>query len=104
MNAKFTRLARRLLIFNLLLQLFDGVMSYQVLSAGVGESNPLIYTAIVNWGVILGLFYHKILACTLLVLIFVVGRRRQLLATQALAITASVYTCFGLVCLWALLS
>ena len=34
MNAQFTRLARRLLIFNLLLQLFDGVMSYQVLSAG----------------------------------------------------------------------
>jgi hypothetical protein len=104
MNAKFARLARCLLILNLLLQLFDGVMSYRVLSAGVGESNPLIHTTIVNWGVIQGLFYHKILACVLLILIFVVGRRRELLATQALAITASVYTCFGLVCLWALLS
>ena len=104
MSPKFARLARRLLILNLLLQVFDGVMSYEVLSAGVGESNPLIHTAIVNWGVILGLFYHKILACVLLILIFVVGRKRELLATQALAITASVYTCFGLVCLWALLS
>ena len=104
MNAQFTRLARRLLIFNLFLQLFDGLMSYQVLSAGAAESNPLIHTAILNWGVILGLFYHKILACVLLVLIFVVGRRRQLLATQALAITATVYGCFGIVCIWVLLT
>ncbi len=104
MNAQFTRVAWRLLVFNLLLQFFDGLMSYQVLSAGAAESNPIVDAAILNWGVILGLFYHKILACVLLVLIFVVGRRRQLLATQALAITASVYTCFGFVCLWALLT
>lgn len=104
MNPAFTRLAWRLLIFNLFLQVFDGLISYQVLSADVAESNPLVDVAIVNWDVILGLFYHKSLACVLLLLIFVLGRRRQLLATQALAITATIYTCFGLVCLWTLLS
>jgi hypothetical protein len=102
MNPALTRLAWRLLIFNLLLQFSDGLISYRVLTAGVAESNPLVDAAIANWGVILGLFYHKILACILLLLIFVVGRRRQLLATQALTITATVYGCFGLVCLWAL--
>jgi uncharacterized protein DUF5658 len=93
---------RRLLIFNLLLQVFDGFLSYQVLSAGAAEANPLIHAVIISWGAIWGLLYHKALACLLLVLIFAFRHRRQLLTVQALAITASVYTCFGLFCLWEL--
>ena len=93
----------RLLILNLLLQLFDGVLSYRVLSAGAAEVNPLIEVAVTNWGAVWGVVYHKLLACVLLLLIFAFRNRRQLLTAQALTITASVYTCFGLFCIWQLL-
>jgi hypothetical protein len=102
MSLPFGSVARRLLIINLLLKLFDGFISYQVLSEGAAEANPLIDAVIINWGAIWGLFYHKALACVLLLLIFAFRHRRQLLTVQALAITASVYTCFGLFCLWEL--
>src|SRR2546426_709520 len=97
------RVVRRLLIFNLSLQFFDGFLSYHVLSAGAAEANPLIDAAIINWGAISGLLYHKTIACVLLLLIFAFRHRRQLLTVQALTITAAVYTCFGLFCIWELL-
>jgi len=46
-------------IYNLLLQFFDGLLTYQVLSLGVPEANPLVNAAIGEWGVIWGLLYWK---------------------------------------------
>ena len=37
-------------IYNLLLQFFDGLLTYQVLSLGVPEANPLVNAAIGEWG------------------------------------------------------
>jgi hypothetical protein len=42
------------------------------------------------------------LACLLLLLIFALRRRQQLLATQALTVTASVSVCAIIVCVWEL--
>ncbi len=59
--------------FNLLLQIFDGLFTYHVLSLGVPEANPLVSEAISSWGEVWGLVYWKVLACTLLGLIFALG-------------------------------
>jgi hypothetical protein len=67
---------RDLLILNLTLQVFDGLFSYQAFSLlGAHEANPFVGAAISSWGVIYGLLYKKVLACALLFLIFVLGRR-----------------------------
>jgi hypothetical protein len=95
--------ARDLLIFNLFLQFSDGIVSYQAFGLGAAEANPVVAAAIVNWGMIGGLVYKKALACVLLLLIFAFGRSQRLLATRALAVTASVYVCTTIVFLWELL-
>ena len=94
---------RDLLTFNLFLQLTDGLVSYQAFALGAAEANPVVAAAIVNWGMIGGLVYNKALACVLLLLIFALRRSRRLLATRALTVTASVYVCAIIVCLWELL-
>ena len=91
---------RDLLAFNLLLQFFDGLVSYQAFSVGAAEANPLVAAAIMNWGVIWGLLYHKILACLLLFLIFAFGYSRRLLAMRALTVTAWVYSCVAVTSVW----
>ncbi len=53
-------------ILNLMLQVVDGLLSYQVLSEGVPEGNPLVSIALSDWGVGWGLFYCKTFACVLL--------------------------------------
>jgi hypothetical protein len=93
---------RDLLTFNLFLQLTDGVVSYQAFALGAIEANPLVAAAILNWGVVWGLIYNKALACLLLLLIFALRRNRRLLATRGLSVTASVYMCAIIVCLWQL--
>ena len=40
---------RDLLSFNLLLQLTDGLVSYQSFVLGAVEANPVVAAAIVNW-------------------------------------------------------
>jgi len=94
---------RDLLTFNLFLQLTDGVVSHQAFALGAIEANPLVAAAILNWGVVWGLIYNKALACLLLLLIFALRRNRRLLATRGLSVTASVYMCAIIVCLWQLL-
>jgi len=91
---------RDLLTFNLFLQLTDGLVSYQAFALGAAEANPVVAAAIVNWGMVGGLVYNKALACLLLFLIFALGRSQRLLATQALSVTASVYVCAIIICLW----
>jgi sugar phosphate permease len=94
---------RDLLTFNLFLQFTDGLVSFQAYVIGATEANPVVAAAIVNWGVGWGLIYNKALACLLLFLIFALRRRQQLLATQALTVTASVYVCAVILCVWELL-
>ena len=94
---------RDLLTFNLFLQLTDGVVSYQAFALGAIEANPVVSAAILNWGMILGLIYNKALACLLLLLIFALRRNRRSLAMRGLTVTASVYVCAIIVCLWELL-
>ena len=94
---------RDLLTFNLFLQLTDGLVSYQAFALGAAEANPVVAAAIVNWGMIWGLIYNKALACLLLLLIFALRRSQRLMAMRALSVTASVYVCAIIVCLWELL-
>ena len=42
---------------NLLLQIFDGLFTYHVLTLGVPELNPLVRNAIYSWGEVWGLVY-----------------------------------------------
>jgi uncharacterized membrane protein YqjE len=94
---------RDLLSFNLFLQLTDGIVSYHSFVHGAVEANPVVAAAILNWGMIWGLIYNKALACLLLLLIFALGRSQRLFATRALSVTASVYVCAIIVCVWELL-
>jgi protein-S-isoprenylcysteine O-methyltransferase Ste14 len=94
---------RDLLSFNLFLQFIDGFVSHQAFALGATEANPVVDAAIVNWGMGWGLIYNKALACVLLLLIFALRHNRRLLAIRGLTVTASVYVCAIIVCLWELL-
>jgi hypothetical protein len=82
---------------NLLLQIFDGLFTYHVLTLGVPELNPLVRDAISVWGEIWGLVYWKLLACVSLGLIFVLRHFRESLTLKALTLTSTVYGCLLLV-------
>ena len=84
-----------LLILNLLLQLLDGSVSYGLLSLGDAWANPLVHAAMENGRIIGGLLYNKVLACALLVSIYTLRHKREVMAANALTITASVYTCYS---------
>jgi len=94
---------RDLLTFNLFLQVTDGLVSYQAFALGAAEANPVVAAMIVNWGMIGGLVYNKALACLLLFLIFALSRSQRFLAMRALTVTASVYVCAIIVCVWEIL-
>jgi low affinity Fe/Cu permease len=94
---------RDLLTFNLFLQFTDGLVSYQAFALGAAEANPVVAAAIVDWGMGWGLIYNKALACLLLLLIFALRHNRSLLAMRGLTVTASVYVCAIVFCLWELL-
>lgn len=83
--------------FNLLLQIFDGLFTYHVLTLGVPELNPLVRNAIYSWGEFWGLLYWKLLACLLLGLIFALRHFRESLTLKALTLTSTVYGCLFLV-------
>ena len=78
--------------FNLLLQIFDGLFTYYVLTRGVPEANPFIRDAIYSWGEIWGLVYWKVFACALLALLFTLRHLRQGLSFKALTLTSTVYS------------
>jgi len=86
--------------FNLLLQIFDGLFTYHVLSLGVPEANPLVREAISSWGEVWGLVYWKVLACTLLALIFALRHFKQSLTLKALTLTSTVYGCLFVISLY----
>jgi hypothetical protein len=84
------------LICNLLLQLYDGALTYYLVSRGVPELNPLVDDTIRSWGTAWGLLYWKALACLSLVSIFLV-RHRTRAVHGALALTATVYGCLAII-------
>jgi hypothetical protein len=88
---------------NVLLQIFDGVFTYHVLTQGIPEANPLVSSTIAQWGAIWGLVFWKVLACALLAMIFALRHCRQALAMQALTLTSTVYGCFFLISVYYLL-
>lgn len=88
---------------NLLLQIFDGLYTYHVLSEGIPEANPFVNSAIYEWGTVWGIVYWKLLACALLALIFTLRRFRLNLTRRALTLTSAVYGCLFLVSLFHLL-
>jgi hypothetical protein len=91
-----------LLILNILLQLLDGSLSYGLLSLGDAGPNPLMNAAIESWRIIGGLLYNKFLACALLFLIYALRHKREIMAANALTITASVYACYSAAFMWKL--
>jgi hypothetical protein len=60
----------QLLVLNLVLQVFDGVATYQGLGVGFGEANPLLVAAFHAVGVGPALLLFKAKACGLLVLLY----------------------------------
>jgi len=90
-------------IFNLLLQVFDGVFTYQVISLGIPEANPIVRSAIMQWGAALGLLYWKGIGCILLACIFALRHQRGALTINALKITGGIYSCLAAVGLCELL-
>ncbi|HEY3168230.1 MAG TPA: DUF5658 family protein [Candidatus Binatia bacterium] len=89
--------------FNLMLQIFDGLFTYHVVTQGVPEVNPLVSSAIAEWGAIWGIVFWKVLACVLLATIFAVRHFREALAMKALILTSTVYGSLFLVSLYHLL-
>jgi hypothetical protein len=89
--------------FNLLLQIFDGLFTYHVLTQGIPEANPLVSSAIAEWGAVWGIVYWKLFACALLAMIFALRRWRQALAMKALILTSTVYGSLFFISLYYLL-
>jgi hypothetical protein len=85
----------RLLILNIVLQIFDGVATYAGLHIGMHEGNPLLRDAFQWWGVVPALLLFKAQACGLLVFVFRFAGAR--LAVFALALLAAVYCTFSLI-------
>ena len=82
---------------NLLLQIFDGLITYRFLDLGVPEANPLVNIAIAEWGNFWGLIGSKTFACGLLALIFALRHKREALTLKALTFTAAFYGLFSFV-------
>ena len=80
---------------NLLLQLFDGLLTYRFLHLGVPEANTFVQNAIAHWGTLWGLISSKALACALLALIFALRHKREALTLKALTVTAAIYGLFS---------
>jgi uncharacterized protein DUF5658 len=79
----------RLLVLNLLLQVFDGLATYGGMQVGFGERNPLLRLAFASWGIAPTLLFCKSLACVTLVVISFTASRR--LAATAFSLVAGVY-------------
>ncbi|MBM4263987.1 MAG: hypothetical protein FJ145_21520 [Deltaproteobacteria bacterium] len=79
---------QQLLLFNLFLQIVDGVFTYS--RHTMATFGPL------SWSTVASVLYHKSLACLLLVLIVWLGKRKPELAAKALVITGTIYTVFAI--------
>ena len=89
---------------NIMLQIFDGLLTYRFLHLGIPEANPLVQSAIAQWGSLWGLVGSKGFACVLLALIFALRHKREALTLNALTVTAAVYGLFSFAVVCELLS
>ena len=87
-------IATLLLGINLSLQVLDGLMTYYGLQVGFQEGNPLVQTAMEFWGVEWGLLLWKVLACSLLGLLY--SLRESVNIIPGLALTAGAYIVLSL--------
>jgi hypothetical protein len=78
-----------LLLLNLALQLFDGVATYNGMSLGWLEANPLLVNAFAALGLVPALLLFKALACGLLLLLYRTAPRW--LMNHSLRVLAAVY-------------
>ena len=79
----------QLFLLNICLQVFDGVATYQGVTTGVKEGNPLIAMAMANLGIGSALLLFKAKACGCLVLLRQMGDRP--LVAAALGGVAATY-------------
>src|SRR5262249_3788079 len=80
----------RLLILNLLLQVFDGVATYNGVSIGMQEANPLLRDAFALWGMGLTLLLSKSLSCAVLLVLY--WRPAGVLVAWGFALLAVFFT------------
>jgi hypothetical protein len=85
----------RLLLLNILLQIFDGIATYSGLHVGIREANPLLRSAFHLWGVVPTLAIFKVQACALL--LFVYRAAGEQVAILALTVLATVYSVCSLI-------
>ena len=83
-----------LLGINLGLQVLDGLMTHYGLRVGFQEGNPLVRTAIEFWGAEWGLLLWKMLACSLLGLLY--SLRESVNIIHGLALIAGAYLILSL--------
>jgi|SRR5579862_669359 len=83
-----------LFVLNVALQLFDAVATYEGLSVGWREGNPILVSAFAYFGIVPALLLFKAKACGLL---FLLNRNPEhYLVVPALSVLASVYTAMSL--------
>lgn len=86
---------QQLFLLNLLLQLFDGIATYNGLQMGIHEGNPLLRNSFAYWGVVPSLLLFKAAACCLVVFLYHSVAER--LAAPALQLVAVVYVIGSLI-------
>jgi len=89
-QASNERVVLALLVLNILLQVFDGVATYQGLHAGFPEGNPIVAWGIEHLGPAAALALFKLEACACLVVLWWLGARSSV-AVPALAAAAAIY-------------
>jgi hypothetical protein len=83
-----------LLALNVVLQVFDGIATYEGLRLGWGEANPLLVAVFELMGVGAGLLLFKLKACVLLLLVY---RFTPVpVGIRVLQLLAAVYCTFSL--------
>lgn len=83
-----------LFLFNVCLQVLDGLITYHAVSMGIPEGNPLIQVTMTQWGIGWGVLSWKVFACGCLAVLFALRQKKPLLVAQGLAFTGTVYVCF----------
>ena len=79
-------------ILNLLLQVFDGLLSYHVLSEGVPEANPFVSRAISEWGCGLGFILFENVCLCFAFLDLCPEEQTTIPNDQSFTVTAAVYS------------
>lgn len=85
----------QLFVLNIVLQIFDGIATYNGLQFGIREGNPLLRDAFHLWGVGSTLLVFKANACALLLSVYRFAGAH--LALPALSLLAAVYSVCSLI-------